>query len=178
MSRIGNKPIIIPEGVTVEIKGNVINVKHKNLERSLEFPEVLTIEQKGNELLIKRPNDERQNRSLHGTFRAQIANLINGLHTPFQKVLEIIGVGYRANVEGNNLVLQLGFSHNVNMEIPKGLTVTVDKNTTVTISGVDKFTVGEFAANIRKLRKPEPYKGKGIRYQGEHVRRKAGKTAK
>lgn len=178
MSRIGNKPIIIPEGVTVTINGRKVLATSKLGTLDLVIPECISLEQKSNEIIVKRANDERTARSLHGTTRSNIYNMIYGLHTPFTKELEIIGVGYRANLEGGKLVLQLGFSHNVEMEIPQGISVEVEKNVKLKISGFNKQLVGEFAANIRKLRKPEPYKGKGIKYIDEHVRRKAGKTAK
>lgn len=178
MSRIGKMPIKVPSDVTVEIKNGVITAKKGNIENSVKFPNNIKLEQQGDEIIIKRLDDERLNRSCHGTYRSLISNLISGLTTPFKKVLEIQGVGYRANVQGENLVLQMGFSHDVIIKIPDGIKVEVEKNTILTITGHDKFTVGEFAANIRKIRKPEPYKGKGIRYEDEIVRRKAGKTAK
>lgn len=178
MSRIGNKPIIVPEGVTVNINGRKVQVSSKLGSMELVIPDCISLEQKTNEIIVKRADDERLSRSLHGTTRSNINNMIQGLHTPFVKELEIIGVGYRASLEGEKIVLQLGFSHNVEMEIPQGITVEVEKNVKLKISGFNKQLVGEFAANIRKLRKPEPYKGKGIKYIDEHVRRKAGKTAK
>lgn len=178
MSRIGNKPIVIPSGVNVSLEKNYCIATNQKYTVKTLIPEGITVEIKNNEVLLKRANDERTIRSLHGTTRANLFNAITGLSTPFVKELDIIGVGYRAQVEGTKLVLQLGFSHNVEMQIPQELTITVDKSTHIKVAGHDKAQVGEFAANIRAFRKPEPYKGKGIRYIDEHVRRKAGKTAK
>lgn len=178
MSRIGNKVIVIPNGVNVSINDNILSAKGPKGEAKIEIQKPLKVEIKGSEVFITRPNDEQFSRKIHGCMRALINNLIQGVHTPFKKVLEIQGVGYRANTEGKKLILQMGFSHNVVFDFPEGIDVSVEKNTIITISGIDKQKVGEFAAVVRKVRKPEPYKGKGIRYEGEHIRRKAGKTAK
>ncbi|NLK12271.1 MAG: 50S ribosomal protein L6 [Candidatus Phytoplasma sp.] len=179
MSRIGNKVIQVPAGVTVEIsETNFVSVKGPKGQLEFQFNENLNIELEGTELKVSRPNNEIFTRKIHGTTRALLSNMVIGVSEGFKKQLEIIGVGYRAQLQGNKLVLALGFSHPVELDIPAGLTVEVPKNTEITINGIDKQLVGEFAANIRRLRKPEPYKGKGIRYVGEYVPRKAGKTAK
>ncbi len=178
MSRIGNKVIVIPSDVKVSLLSNVLKAEGPKGVQEITVPSYLKVEINNNELVIKKLDDERLTNKMHGSFRALSYNLIMGVHELFSKTLEIQGVGYRASLDGNKLVMQMGFSHNVVMELPKGITCTVDKNTTIVISGADKQVVGEFAANVRKIRKPEPYKGKGIRYLGEHVRRKAGKTAK
>lgn len=179
MSRIGNKVIQVPAGVTVEIsETNFVSVKGPKGQLEFQFNENLNIELEGTEIKVSRPNNEIFTRKIHGTTRALLSNMVVGVSEGFKKQLEIIGVGYRAQLQGNKLVLALGFSHPVELDIPEGLTVEVPKNTELTINGIDKQLVGEFAANIRRLRKPEPYKGKGIRYVGEYVPRKAGKTAK
>lgn len=179
MSRIGKKEITIPAGVTVDVKDNhVIIVKGPKGELDFNYSSNMTIEINDNILTVKRPDDSKQNRTLHGTTRALINNMIVGVSTGFEKKLEINGVGYRCQLQGNKLNLSLGKSHPEIVEIPKELTVEVPKNTEIIIKGADKQLVGEFAANIRKLRAPEPYKGKGIKYAGERIRRKEGKTAK
>lgn len=179
MSRIGNKVIQVPAGVTVDIsENNFIKVKGPKGELEFQFNEMLDIKMEGNEIKISRPNNEIFTRKIHGTTRSILFNMINGVNEGFKKQLEIRGVGYRASLEGKNLNLSLGFSHPVILEIPEGITVTVPKNTEITIEGHDKQLVGEFAAKIRSYRKPEPYLGKGIRYVDEYVPRKAGKTAK
>ncbi|MGI6787432.1 MAG: 50S ribosomal protein L6 [Acholeplasmataceae bacterium] len=179
MSRIGNKVIKIPQGVEVLLhENNEVVVKGPKGELKSQFNPLINIKIEGHEIKLSRPNNERFTRQIHGTTRALLANMVHGVHEEFKKKLVIIGVGYRAQVQGKTLVLTMGFSHPVEMPIPEGLNVVVDKNTEITISGIDRELVGEFAANVRKVRKPEPYKGKGIRYENEHVRRKAGKTAK
>ena len=179
MSRIGNKVIVIPAGVQVEVlEGNLVKVKGPKGELESQLNELITIEVENGEIKLSRPNDERFTRQIHGTTRSLLDNMVNGVNQEFSKKLLITGVGYRANVQGKTLVLTMGFSHLVEMPIPELLTVTVEKNTEITITGPDKHLVGQFAADVRKVRKPEPYKGKGIRYEDEHVRRKAGKTAK
>lgn len=179
MSRIGKKNITIPSGVTITQNDGVIEVKGGKGTLQFTVPTAITVEIEGVEVRVSRSSDEREERSLHGLTRAMIANMIEGVTEGFSKKLEIIGVGYKAQVTGKVLNLSLGFSHPVDMEAPMGIEVSMDKDAknTIIISGIDKQLVGEFAANIRKLRKPEPYKGKGIRYVGEYVRRKAGKTA-
>ncbi|MDD6224084.1 MAG: 50S ribosomal protein L6 [bacterium] len=177
MSRIGNRKILVPEGTTVTVENNTVNVKGPKGELSLELVKNITIEQAENELKVLRANDEKNTKAMHGTINANIKNMIEGVTNGFQKSLEIIGVGYRFNVNGNTLVINAGYSHPVEMKVPTGLTVESVSNTEICVKGIDKVLVGEFAANIRKVRKPEPYKGKGIRYKDEHVRRKEGKKA-
>jgi large subunit ribosomal protein L6 len=178
MSRIGRKPIVIPEGVNVSIKDSTITVKGSKGELSYTYNSDITVKVENNEILVTRPSDDQNHRMLHGTTRANINNMVTGVHQEFTKTLEIEGVGYRAQLQGKTLVLSLGYSHLVNMEIPAGLKVTCPQATQVVISGCDKQLVGEFAANVRGKRKPEPYKGKGIHYSDEHIRRKEGKKAK
>ena len=179
MSRIGNKVIQVPANVTVTVSPeNYVVVKGPKGQLEYQYNKNLTIKLEGSELSVTRPNDEIFSRKIHGTTRALIQNMITGVVDGFKKQLEIRGVGYRALLQGNTVVLSMGFSHPVELEIPEGVTVTIPKNTDVIIEGIDKQAVGEFAAKIRSVRKPEPYLGKGIRYVGEYVPRKAGKTAK
>lgn len=179
MSRIGNKVIVVPAGVTVDIKeGNFLTVKGPKGQLEKQLNSDLSITLDGNLLTVKRPNNEMFMRKIHGTTRALLFNMVHGVSEGFSKKLEIKGVGYRAQLQGKTLVLQLGFSHNIEMQIPEGISLDVPKNTEITVNGIDKAVVGQFAAEIRKHRKPEPYKGKGIRYVDEYVARKAGKTAK
>jgi large subunit ribosomal protein L6 len=179
MSRIGNKVIQVPANVTVTVSPeNYVVVKGPKGQLEYQYNQNLTIKLEGNEIAVTRPNDEIFSRKIHGTTRALIQNMITGVVDGFKKQLEIRGVGYRALLQGNTVVLSMGFSHPVELEIPEGVTVTIPKNTDVIIEGIDKQAVGEFAAKIRSVRKPEPYLGKGIRYVGEYVPRKAGKTAK
>ena len=179
MSRIGNKVIQVPADVTVTVSPeNYVVVKGPKGQLEFQFNQNLTIKLEGSELSVTRPNDEIFSRKIHGTTRALIQNMVTGVKEGFKKQLEIKGVGYRAQLQGNTVVLNMGFSHPVELEIPEGVTVTIPKNTEVTIEGADKQAVGEFAAKIRSVKKPEPYLGKGIRYVGEYVPRKAGKTAK
>jgi len=179
MSRIGKKPIVIPNEVTVDVDANnFVSVKGPKGELSFQFKTIISIDRQDNELIISRDSDAREKRALHGTTRAIISNMVEGVTKGFTKELEIKGVGYRATLKGNILNLALGKSHPEDLEIPEGITVEVPKNTIIIIKGCDKQIVGEFAANIRKLRAPEPYLGKGIRYKDEHVRIKEGKTAK
>lgn len=179
MSRIGNKVITIPQAVEVELlEGNFVKVKGPKGELESQLNPLITIVIEDGEIKMSRPNNERFSRQIHGTTRSLLANMVHGVTEEFSKKLIISGVGYRAAVQNNVLVLTMGYSHPVEMVIPEGLTVTVEKNTEITIKGVNKEVVGEFAANVRLVRKPEPYKGKGIRYDNEIIRRKAGKTAK
>lgn len=178
MSRIGNKHIVIPAGVTVTVNGNTINVKGPKGELNYTFNEDIKVVVEGQAIVCTRPSDDKNHRSLHGTTRANIQNMVTGVSAGFEKVLEIVGVGYRASLSGNTLTLAMGYSHPVNMEIPAGLKVTCASQTEVHIAGCDKQLVGEFAAEVRKVRGPEPYKGKGIHYRGEYIRRKEGKKAK
>lgn len=176
MSRVGRMPIEIPAGVTVDLQGQHITVKGPKGELSRDIHEDINVAVEGNEILVTRPSDNKNHRALHGLTRALVANMVTGVSTGFFKKLEINGVGYRAAKQGNKLVLTLGFSHPVEMEAPAGITIDVPNQTEIVVSGADKEVVGAVAADIRKWRKPEPYKGKGIRYEGEVVRRKAGKA--
>ena len=178
MSRIGNKPILLPADVNIDIKDSHINVKGPKGELSFDFDNNLNVVVEGNELHVKRPNDSKWMKTIHGTTRALIHNMVEGVSKGFTKTLEINGVGYRAALQGNKVVLTVGYSHNVELEIPAGLKVELPKNTQINISGIDKQLVGQFAAEIREVRKPEPYKGKGIKYSDEHISRKEGKSAK
>ena len=179
MSRIGNKVINVPADVTVNVTAaNFVTVKGPKGELSFQFTDRVGINQGNQVITITRKSDVNNDRKLHGTTRAVLANMVTGVTTGFTKQLEIRGVGYRASLEGRVLVINAGYSHLVNLEIPEGVTVTLPKNTDVILTGIDKQVIGEFAANIRQVRKPEPYKGKGIRYKDENVRRKEGKTAK
>ncbi len=175
MSRIGNRILIVPEGVTVTTNGNIVTVKGPKGELSTEINSHITVKEEGNELKLERTSDAYK--SFHGTANANIANMIIGVTKGFEKQLETVGVGYRFAVKGKTLVVTAGYSHPVNVEIPEGITVENPSNTEITIKGIDKCLVGEFAANVRKIRKPEPYKGKGIRYKDEHIIRKVGKKA-
>jgi large subunit ribosomal protein L6 len=179
MSRIGRSPITVPSSVTVDIAGSTVTVKGPQGTLVRELPEAMTIRQEGDTLLVERPSDEREHRSLHGLTRSLVANMVTGVTDGFVKELEIVGVGYRAQAKGpSSLELALGFSHPVSFDAPEGVTFEVPAPTKIIIKGTDKEKVGQVAANIRKIRKPEPYKGKGVRYAGERVLRKAGKAAK
>jgi large subunit ribosomal protein L6 len=179
MSRIGKTPIPVPSGVDVTIAGAHITVKGPKGTLERDIPGAITVRQDGEELLVERPNDERQNRALHGLVRSLVNNMVVGVHEEFTKELEIIGVGYRAAAQGNTkLDLALGFSHPVSVDAPEGISFETPAPNRIIVKGIDKETVGQVAANIRKIRKPEPYKGKGVRYLGEHVAKKAGKTGK
>lgn len=178
MSRIGKLPIAVPGGVTVTIDGQQVSVKGPKGELSLVVAEPIRVAQEDGQLLVTRPDDERASRSLHGLTRTLINNNIIGVTEGYAKQLEVVGTGYRVQQKGTGLELALGFSHPVQVEAPAGITLEVEGNTKITVRGIDKQAVGEAAANIRKLKKPEPYKGKGIRYAGEVVRRKAGKAGK
>ncbi len=179
MSRIGNQVIQVPAGVTVTISpDNNVVVKGPKGQLESDFNKNLKISLEGTELSVSRPNDEIFTRKIHGTTRSILNNMVIGVTEGYKKQLEIRGVGYRAQLQGKVVVLQMGFSHPVELPIPEGITVTLPKNTDVIIEGIDKQLVGEFAAKIRSVKKPEPYLGKGIRYVGEYVPRKAGKTAK
>ena len=177
MSRIGNRIITIPEGVSATVVENTITVKGPKGELSYTFNKDITVNVKDNSIEITRPNDLKTVKSLHGTTNALIKNMIVGVSEGYKSELEIVGVGYRFNVAGNKINVNAGFSHPVEVIVPSDLKVEQVNATEIAISGIDKQKVSEFAANIRKLRKPEPYKGKGIRYKGEHIRRKEGKKA-
>ena len=175
MSRIGNRILSIPEGVTVEVDGNIVRVTGPKGNLSTEVNRNITVKVDGDKLSVERKNDNFK--AYHGTANANIANMLTGVTKGFEKKLEAVGVGYRFQVKGNTVVVNAGYSHPVEMIVPEGITVEAPSNTELFIRGIDKCLVGEFAANIRKIRQPEPYKGKGIRYSGEHIIRKEGKKA-
>ena len=179
MSRIGKLPVSVPAGVEVSINGNEVTVKGPKGELTRSFYSALTIEQaEDNSIVVSRPDDERDSRAQHGLTRTLINNMVIGVSEGYSKTLELVGVGYRAAVKGDKLEMNLGFSHPVIVEKPEGINFECPDQAKIVVSGIDKQQVGQVAADIRKWRKPEPYKGKGIRYQGEHIRRKEGKTAK
>ena len=179
MSRIGRAPIAVPAGVTVTIAdGNLVTVKGPLGELTQKFSEVLTIAQEGDTLTVTRPNDEKENRALHGLTRTLLNNMVVGVKDGYAKKLEIVGVGYRAEKQGNKINLGLGYSHPVIFEEKDGVKFEIPDNTTIIVKGIDKQAVGQMAAVIRSKRPPEPYLGKGIKYEGERIRRKAGKTGK
>ena len=178
MSRVGQAPIPVPSGVEVKIEGRVVTVKGPKGELSRTLPEVLSITQDAGELTVDRADEERESRALHGLFRSLVANMVTGVTEGYRRGLEIVGVGYRATAQGDRaLELAVGYSHTVKVRAPEGITFEVPSNTRIDVVGIDKEVVGQVAADIRAIRKPEPYKGKGIRYEGEVVRRKAGKAA-
>jgi large subunit ribosomal protein L6 len=178
VSRIGKQPIPIPSGVEVQIEGSTVTVKGPKGSLTQSFNEDMTMTLEEGVLSVARPSDERAHRSLHGLTRTLLANMVAGVSEGFHKNLEIVGVGYRAELKGSDIQLALGFSHTVLVKAPEGITFEVPAPTKITVRGIDKQRVGQVAAEIRSWRKPEPYKGKGVRYEGEHVRRKLGKTAK
>ena len=178
MSRVGLKKIPIPNGVNVKVNAASVHVKGPKGENEKPIRPEVAVAIQGNEVVVSRSSDERFVRSLHGLTRNEINNMIQGVTQGYERVLEINGVGYRAVVQGRNLVLSLGFSHPINFELPKGIDASVEKNTIVTIKGTDKYLVGQVAAKIRALKKPEPYKGKGVKYREEKIIRKEGKTGK
>jgi large subunit ribosomal protein L6 len=179
MSRIGRKPIPVPSGVDVTVDGQHVVVKGPKGQLEHTIPEAISIVREGDDLVVTRPSDERDHRALHGLTRTLVSNMVTGVSDGFEKRLEIIGVGYRATSQGpDKLELALGFSHSVPVTAPDGITFEVPAPTAITVKGIDKQLVGQVAADIRKIRKPEPYKGKGVRYAGEKVLRKAGKTGK
>lgn len=179
MSRIGKNPIVIPAGTTVTVEGQAITVKGPKGELKHTVNPEITVKVEENTILVTRQDDSKTAKSLHGLNRTLIANMVNGVNKEFERKLEIIGVGYRANLQGRKIVFSLGYSHPVEFEIPNGVTVTQedDNKNILTVRSIDKHAVGQVSANIREFKKPEPYKGKGIRYVGEYVRRKAGKSA-
>jgi len=179
MSRVGKKPIEIPSGVTIAVDGNNnVTVKGPKGELSRSFSPEITINVEENVINVTRPSDSKTHRTLHGTTRALLSNMVEGVSKGYEKALELVGVGYRAQKQGNKLVLNVGYSHPVEFEPESGLEIEVPSNTKVIVKGTSKERVGALAANIRDVRPPEPYKGKGIRYEGEYVRRKEGKTGK
>ena len=175
MSRIGNRVITIPAGVTVEVNEGIVTVKGPKGELKQPMLKDITMKVEGNEVKLERANEDAK--AMHGTMNALVNNMIIGVTKGYEKGLEIVGVGYRFNVQGKKLVISAGYSHQVNMQVPEGITVESVSNTEITVKGIDKVLVGEFAANVRKVRPPEPYKGKGIRYSDERIRRKEGKKA-
>lgn len=178
MSRIGKAPITVPSGVDVTISGRTVTVKGPKGSLSRDIPGEIVVRKEESTILVERPNDERQNRSLHGLSRTLVNNMVIGVTEGFTKELEIVGVGYRAEAQGANLRLALGFSHPVVVPAPEGISFEIPVQTRVIVKGIDKELVGQVAANIRSIRKPEPYKGKGVRYLDERILRKAGKTGK
>ena len=177
MSRVGNQPIIVPDGVSVSVSGNIVSVKGPKGQLSERLPGEFEVAAEAGVVQIKRPDDRKSTRALHGLARALVANMVHGVTQRFSKELEIQGIGYRAEVQGKKLVLNVGFSHPIEMRVPEGLEVSVLNNVAVKIEGASNQEVGQFAANVRSMRPPEPYKGKGIRYANEQVRRKVGKAA-
>lgn len=178
MSRIGRLPISVPAGVEVSVDGSVVQVKGPKGELTHTVPAPITVVVEDGTVQVSRPNDERESRSLHGLTRSLIANMIQGVSEGYTKQLEIVGTGYRVQAKGANLEFALGYSHPVPFNAPDGITLSVEGNNKVTVSGIDKQQVGQVAAKIRSLRLPDPYKGKGVRYAGEQIRRKAGKAGK
>ena len=178
MSRIGQKPVVVPDGITAKVENGTITIKGKAGELSLSYHPHMEVlfDTASKQVLVKRPDNEPQNRALHGLTRSLINNMVVGVANPFEKKLEIVGVGYQASINGKNLDLQVGYANIVKLPIPAGVTCTLPDNTHITLRSADKQAVGQFAAVIRKVRPPEPYKGKGIRYEGERVRRKSGKA--
>ncbi len=177
MSRIGNRKLKIAEGVSVEYTNNIVKVKGPKGELELEIKKPITVEIKDGEVSTLRPNDLKQTKQLHGTMNSLIENMIIGVSEGYTKELEAVGVGYRFNVSGNKVGITAGFSHPVELQIPEGLSVKQEGNTEISISGINKKKVSDFAAEVRAIRPPKPYKGKGIKYKGEHIRRKVGKKA-
>ena len=178
MSRIGKQPITIPAGVDVKVNGNEVSVKGPKGELKNTFNADMIIALEGNEITVTRPSDSKEHRALHGLTRTLVANMVEGVANGYSKTLEVNGVGYRVQKQGKNLVMNLGFSHQVIMEEPAGIAIEVPNPNQIIISGADKQQVGQFAAEVREKRLPEPYKGKGIKYADEHIRRKEGKAAK
>lgn len=178
MSRIGKNPVVVPANVTAQVNGQDVSVKGPKGELSVSIPDPITVELKDNEIVVNRPDDHRKSRSLHGLSRSLINNMVVGVTEGYTIKMEIFGVGYRVAKKGKDLEFSLGYSHPVLIEAPEGITFDVDGTTKLSITGIDKQQVGQLAANIRRLRKDDPYKGKGIRYDGEQIRRKIGKTGK
>lgn len=178
MSRIGKKPIAVPAGVAVEVKNGLVSVKGQKGALQRPLLEGIEVDVTNTELHVKRKGDDKRSRSYHGLMRTLVANMVEGVSKGFEKKLEIVGIGYRSEVKGTSLSLYLGYSHPIDFPLPKGISAEVEKQTLVTIKGIDKELVGQVAAKIRDLRKPDPYKGKGVKYAGEVLRKKAGKTGK
>ncbi len=177
MSRIGKKPVLVPKGVTVTLNGNSLKVKGPKGELENRFHNAMKIDVRDSEIYVSRPDDLKENKALHGLTRALIQNMINGVTKGYEKSLEIVGVGYKAEMKGKNLLLNIGFSHPIYFMPPDGIVLQTPAPTQITISGIDRQLVGMVASKIRSIRKPEPYKGKGIKYSDEQIQRKAGKTA-
>jgi large subunit ribosomal protein L6 len=177
MSRIGRKPVPIPQGVKVQVADGTVRAEGPKGKLSQPIPTPLSVKVEGDALLIARPDDDRRVRALHGLTRALMANMVSGVKDGFERKLEIVGIGYRAQMQGKAIQLALGYSHPVIFPLPDGITAEIDKQTAITLKGADKALLGQTAAKLRALRKPDPYKGKGIRYVGEYVRRKVGKKA-
>ncbi|MBA4603184.1 50S ribosomal protein L6 [Thermoactinomyces mirandus] len=178
MSRIGKKPVVIPNGVEVKIEGNMLTVKGPKGILSRNFHSDINLKVENNQVIVERPSDNRNHRALHGTTRSLIAGMVEGVSNGFTKTLELVGVGYRAQKKGNKLLLNVGYSHPVEVTPLEGIEIDVPSQTQIVVKGIDKQRVGEMAANIRSIREPEPYKGKGIKYSNEVIRRKEGKTGK
>jgi large subunit ribosomal protein L6 len=178
MSRVGKKPLKIPDGIKVNLADNIVTVEGSKgkLTQWVDPAIAVTVDSENNEVRFDRNDEERKTRALHGLYRILVGNMVEGLTKGFEKKLSIIGVGYNAQLKGKQLVLQIGFCHPVNMDIPEGLELELPSNTSIVVKGMDKQLVGQFAADIRRIRPPEPYKGKGIRYEGEYVKRKVGKS--
>ncbi|MTI80751.1 MAG: 50S ribosomal protein L6 [Firmicutes bacterium] len=178
MSRTGRKPIAIPDGVEVQLQDNLVQVKGPKGQLEKEMHQEMNIKIEDKTIVVERPSESKKHKALHGTTRSLISNMVEGVTNGFEKSLELVGVGYRAQKQGNKLVLNMGYSHPVEMDPPEGIEIEVPSNNKVQVKGTDKELVGAIAANIRMVREPEPYKGKGIKYEGEHIRRKAGKAGK
>ncbi len=178
MSRIGKLPIQIPKGVEVKINGDVVNIKGPLGQLSQKLPEGITVKLEDNKIHVNRNNDLKKTKALHGLIRALLANHVKGVSEGWTKRLQLVGVGYRANLKGNTIILSLGYSHDINYDIPEGIKVKIDQQTKIELTGIDKQKVGQVAAVIRSYRPPEPYKGKGIKYEEEVILRKAGKAGK
>ena len=178
MSRIGKMPIEVPSGVEVTVEGTLATVKGPKGTLSETIPTQISVRQEGAQIVVERPDDQRENRALHGLVRSLVANMVEGVTKGFEKQLEIQGVGYRVQAQGSDLVFSLGYSHQIPVKAPEGISFEVASPTRFSVKGINKQQVGQVAADIRRLRKPDPYKGKGVRYQGEVIRRKAGKTGK
>jgi large subunit ribosomal protein L6 len=177
MSRVGKEPIAVPSGVEVTIEGRSVTVKGPKGTLSAEIPEPIAVTRAEDELQVSRPDDEARSRSMHGLSRTMVANLVTGVTDGFSKKLELVGVGYRAETRGRHLLVNVGYSHPILFKAPEGIEFSIAEDGGIVVNGIDKYLVGQVAADIRALRPPEPYKGKGIRYEGEYVRRKAGKAA-
>jgi large subunit ribosomal protein L6 len=178
MSRVGKKPILAKEGTKVLVQDNLVSVEGPKGKLQQRLHPLIQVQVENGKVLVARTGESKQQRALHGLFRSLVANMVTGVEQGFQKVLEINGVGYKAQVQGKDLVLNLGYSHPVHYPIPEGIEIVAEKNVRIIVKGIDKQKVGQVAANIRSFRKPEPYKGKGIKYENEHIRRKVGKTGK